>query len=145
MTRQIMKQKPFHGESFQSWSGIISLTAAGQGILAAAVRLCLYFGSRHNSLQSLFREYVNGFQIPSHKQSVASSQEDRDCLWRKGIWKGQPKKGRSLPMMNVDVWQMKQTSDNVHIIGEQPFSAWELLILEFPGQENRRPMAKNWN
>jgi len=28
----------------------------------------------------LFREYVNGFQIPSHKQSVASSQEDRDCL-----------------------------------------------------------------
>ena len=59
-----------------------------------------------------------GLQIPSHKQSVASSQEDRDCLWRKGIWKGQPKKGRSLPMMNVDVWQMKQTSDNVHIIGE---------------------------
>ena len=45
-----------------------------------------FLSHRHNSLQSLFREYVNGFQIPSHKQSVASSQEDRDCLRRKGIW-----------------------------------------------------------
>ena len=36
------------------------------------------------------REITNDifcFQIPSHKQSVASSQEDRDCLWWKGIWK----------------------------------------------------------